>query len=70
MPEASARKLARNNFYKIEDDNHMQVCQPVDKSHPSYEIFLQFVRDIRNKSQQVETNEQVQPRVLCNLDVS
>jgi len=70
VPEASARKLARNNFYKIEDDNHMQVCQPVDKSHPSYQKFLQFVRDIRNKSQQVETNEQVQPRVLCNLDVS
>ncbi|KAH9549184.1 hypothetical protein CY35_10G006400 [Sphagnum magellanicum] len=63
VPEASARKLARNNFYKIEDANHMQVCQPFDTSHPSYQEFLQFVKDLRNKNQQVETNEQVQRMV-------
>ncbi|CAK9859086.1 unnamed protein product [Sphagnum jensenii] len=48
VPEASARKLARNNFYKIEDANHMEVCQPVNESHESYQKFLQFVKDIRN----------------------
>ncbi len=63
MPVASARKLARNNFCVIEDANHMQVCQPVDTSHPSYQEFLQFVKDLRNKNQQVETNEQVQRMV-------
>jgi len=50
VPQASARKLARNNVYKIEDANHMQVCQPVDKSHPSYKKFLQFVKDIKKEN--------------------
>ncbi len=63
MPEASARKLARNNFYKIEDANHVQVCQPVDRSHPSYQRFVQFVEESTNTNQQVETNEQVQRMV-------
>ncbi len=53
MPEASARKLARNNVCVIEDANHMQVCQPVDMFHESYQKFLQFVKDIRNVNQQV-----------------
>jgi len=60
VPVASAWKLARNNFCVIVDANHMQVCQPVDRYHPSYQKFLQFVKDIRNENQQVETNEQVQ----------
>jgi hypothetical protein len=63
VPEASARKLARNNFYKIEDANHMEVCQPVDNSHESYQTFLQFAKEIRNENQQVERNEQVQRMV-------
>jgi hypothetical protein len=63
VPEASARKLAGNNVYKIEDANHMQVCQPVDKSDESYRRLLQFVKDIRNANQQVKTNEQVQRMV-------
>jgi hypothetical protein len=63
VPEASARKLARNNFLKIEDADHMQVCQPVDRSHPSYQKFVQFVEESTNTNQQVETNEQVQPMV-------
>jgi pimeloyl-ACP methyl ester carboxylesterase len=48
VPQASARKLARNNFYKVEDANHMQVCQPVNESHQSYQKLLQFVKEIRN----------------------
>jgi hypothetical protein len=63
VPEASARKWARNNVYVIEDANHMQVCQPVDRSHPSYQKFLQFVKDIKDVNQQVKTNEQVQQMV-------
>ncbi len=50
MPQASARKLARNNVYKIEDANHMQVCQPDNESHDSYQKLLQFVRDIRKEN--------------------
>ncbi len=63
MPVASARKLARNEFCVIEDANHMQVCQPVDTSHPSYQKFLQFVKEVRAENQLVETNEQVQRMV-------
>jgi hypothetical protein len=47
----------------IEDANHMQVCQPVDTSHPSYQKFLQFVKEVRAENQLVETNEQVQRMV-------
>ncbi|CAK9859085.1 unnamed protein product [Sphagnum jensenii] len=53
VPEASARKLARNMVIKIEDANHMQVCQPLDEFHESYRTLLQFVKDIRNANQQV-----------------
>jgi hypothetical protein len=56
---ASAKQLARNNFCVIEDANHMQVCQPVDRSHPSYQQFLQFIKDLRFENQQVQTNVMV-----------
>jgi serine/threonine protein kinase len=32
--------LAGKCFYKIEDANYLEVCQPVDEQHPSYVKFL------------------------------
>jgi serine/threonine protein kinase len=32
--------LAGKYFYKIEDANYLEVCQPVDEQHPSYVKFL------------------------------
>jgi hypothetical protein len=41
---ASAMQLAGKNFYKLEDCNHIQVCKPVNKDHPSYSILLDKLR--------------------------
>jgi len=40
---ASAQQLARNNCYKVEDANHIEVCKPPSKDHPSYQLLLQLI---------------------------
>jgi len=40
---SSAQRSARNNSYKVEDANHMEVCKPPSKEHPSYGLLLQFI---------------------------
>ncbi|CAM6000952.1 unnamed protein product, partial [Sphagnum balticum] len=40
---SSAQRSAGNNFYKVEDANHMEVCKPPSKEHPSYKLLLQFI---------------------------
>jgi hypothetical protein len=40
MPYASAIQLSNNNHYKIEDANHLTICKPPNKDHPSYYLFL------------------------------
>jgi hypothetical protein len=41
---SSAQRLAQCNFYKVEDANHMEVCKPPSKEHPSYQMLLQLIR--------------------------
>ncbi len=43
MEFSSAQRLAGYNSYKVEDANHMEVCKPPSKEHPSYELLLQFI---------------------------
>ncbi len=38
-----AQQSARNNSYKVEDANHMDLCKPPSKGHPSYGLLLQFI---------------------------
>jgi hypothetical protein len=40
---SSAQQSARNNCYKVEDANHIEVCKPPSKEHPSYRLLLQFI---------------------------
>jgi len=40
---SSAQRSAGHNFYKVEDADHMEVCKPPSKEHPSYELLLQFI---------------------------
>jgi hypothetical protein len=40
---SSAQQSARDNSYKVEDANHMEVCKPPSKEHPSYGLLLQFI---------------------------
>ncbi len=43
MNFSSAQRLARAHSYMVEDDNHMEVCKPPSKEHPSYALLLQFI---------------------------
>jgi hypothetical protein len=29
--------------YKVEDANHMDVCKPPSKEHPSYKFLVQYI---------------------------
>ncbi len=55
MELSSARRSARSHFYKVEDANHMEVCKPPSKKHPSYRLLLQFI----NSCQEVSFNNLV-----------
>ncbi|KAH8972790.1 hypothetical protein BDL97_01G010200 [Sphagnum fallax] len=43
VPYASARRLSNNNNYKIEDANHLTICQPRTKNHISYTKLVQIL---------------------------
>ncbi len=55
MDVSSAQRLARYNFYKVEDADHMEVCKPPSKEHPSYTLLLQLI----NSCQQVSVDNLV-----------
>jgi hypothetical protein len=44
VPISSARRLSNNNIYKIEDANHLTICKPPTKDHPSYSLLLDFLK--------------------------
>ncbi|CAK9881018.1 unnamed protein product [Sphagnum jensenii] len=44
VPYASAIQLSNNNNYKIEDANHLTICKPPNKDHPSYSLLLKCLR--------------------------
>jgi hypothetical protein len=46
---AAGRRVTRNEYIKVEDANHMEVCQPVDENHISYQKLLQFADIILQK---------------------
>jgi hypothetical protein len=41
---ASANRLSNNNNYKVEDANHLTICKPPTKHHPSYSILLERLK--------------------------
>ncbi|CAM6074482.1 unnamed protein product [Sphagnum tenellum] len=44
VPYASSIQLSNNNNYKIEDANHLTICKPPNKDHPSYYLLLKCLR--------------------------
>jgi hypothetical protein len=44
VPYASAIQLSNNNHYKIEDANHLTICKPPNKDHPSYSLLLKCLK--------------------------
>ncbi|CAM6033858.1 unnamed protein product [Sphagnum compactum] len=50
VPYASAIQLSNNNHYRIEDANHLTICKPPNKNHPSYYLLLQCLRICMEKN--------------------
>jgi hypothetical protein len=44
VPHALAIRLANYNFYKVEDADHLTICKPRNKHHPSYSLLLNFLK--------------------------
>ena len=40
MEYAFAMVLSGHHNYKVEDANHMDICKPPMKEHPSYDLLL------------------------------
>ncbi len=55
MNFSSAQRLARTHSYVVEDANHIEVCKPPSKEHPSYKLLLQFI----NTCEKVSFNDLV-----------
>ncbi|CAK9261361.1 unnamed protein product [Sphagnum jensenii] len=50
VPYVSAIQESYNNHYKIEDANHLTICKPPNKDHPSYSLLLQFLKICMKKN--------------------
>ncbi|CAM6041043.1 unnamed protein product, partial [Sphagnum compactum] len=50
VPYASAIQLSNNNQYRIEDANHLTICKPPNKDHPSYSLLLQCLKICMKKN--------------------
>ncbi|KAH8949678.1 hypothetical protein BDL97_10G044300 [Sphagnum fallax] len=44
VPKASAIRLADNNYYIVEDANHLTICKPPSKDHLSYSKLLDCLK--------------------------
>ncbi|KAH8944391.1 hypothetical protein BDL97_13G107300 [Sphagnum fallax] len=50
VPYVSSIQLSNNNHYKIEDANHLTICKPPNKEHPSYFLLLKCLRICMQKN--------------------
>jgi hypothetical protein len=44
VPFASAQRLSGNNYYKIEDANHLTICKPPTREHISYSKLVDYLK--------------------------
>ncbi|CAK9194156.1 unnamed protein product [Sphagnum troendelagicum] len=44
VPKALAIRLADNNYYIVEDANHLTICKPPSKDHLSYSKLLDCLK--------------------------
>jgi hypothetical protein len=44
VSHASAQRLSRNNYYKIEDANHLTICKPPTRDHISYSRLVDCLK--------------------------
>jgi hypothetical protein len=64
VPRASAQRCAGLNYYVLADCDHFTVCKPIDKSHPSYDHLVHFIRHCQ---QGVSTIDSMNPFVAFLL---
>jgi ABC-type multidrug transport system fused ATPase/permease subunit len=60
VPTTSAIQLCNDNYYKIEDANHLTICKPPSKHHPSYSKLLECLKICIQ-----EKNKSTMPRLPC-----
>ncbi|CAK9869902.1 unnamed protein product [Sphagnum jensenii] len=58
VPMASAIRLANHNYYIVEDANHLTICKPPSKEHPSYSKLLECLKLFMK-----EKNTPIMPRL-------
>ncbi|KAH8972836.1 hypothetical protein BDL97_01G012400 [Sphagnum fallax] len=61
VPMASAFRLSGNNNYIVEDANHLTICKPPTKEHPSYSILLEHLKTFMKKQ-----NTRPMPPLPCH----
>ncbi len=44
VPMASIIQLSNNNYYKVEDANHLTICKPPTKDHLNYSKLLECLK--------------------------
>jgi hypothetical protein len=44
VPATSAIRLANNNYYIVEDANHLTICKPPSKDHLIYSKLLECLK--------------------------
>lgn len=49
MEKPGAQRYARENYYTLEDCDHMTVCKPSDKGHSSYRKLVDFIITCREE---------------------
>ncbi|CAK9882025.1 unnamed protein product [Sphagnum jensenii] len=55
VPYVSAIQLSNNNQYKVEDANHLTICKPPNKDHPSYYLLLKCLKMCMEKNKLLPT---------------
>jgi len=49
VEKAGAQRLARENYYLVEDGDHFTLCKPLIKEHPSYAKLLDFLKTCQHQ---------------------
>ncbi|CAM6056343.1 unnamed protein product [Sphagnum tenellum] len=60
VPTASAIRLSNNNYYIVEDANHLTICKPPSKEHLSYSKLLECLKNFMK-----EKNTPPMPPLPC-----
>jgi len=56
VPTESAQDIyTGDNYVILEDCDHFTVCKPIDKSHRSYELLVEFIRRCQQEVSSIDS---------------